>query len=58
MDRYESYCFSFKIVGCVAYAHVPDEMRNKLDNKGKTLFLLATLKTQKHIICMVMVQGK
>ena len=23
-----------KVFGCVAYAHVPDELRKKLDNKG------------------------
>ena len=23
-----------KVFGCVAYAHIADEMRNKLDNKG------------------------
>lgn len=25
----------FKIFGCVAYAHVPDEKRKKLDDKGE-----------------------
>ncbi|TXG67231.1 hypothetical protein EZV62_008506 [Acer yangbiense] len=30
----------FKIFGCVAYAHIPDEKRKKLDNKGeKCVFL-------------------
>ena len=30
----------FKFFGCVAYAHVPDELRNKLDNKGqKSIFV-------------------
>jgi hypothetical protein len=29
-----------KVFGCVAYAHVPDKMRKKLDNKGhKCLFV-------------------
>ena len=35
MDNYESLCFSFKSFGCVTYAHVPDELRKKLDNKGQ-----------------------
>ena len=34
MDMYESQCFSFKIFGCVVYAHATDELRKKLDNKG------------------------
>lgn len=30
----------FKIFGCIAYAHAPDELRRKLDNKGdKCIFL-------------------
>lgn len=30
----------FKIFGCISYAHVPDEKRKKLDNKGeKCIFL-------------------
>ena len=24
----------FKVFGCVAYAHIPDELRRKLDKKG------------------------
>ena len=24
-----------RVFGCVSYAHVPDELRNKLDNKGE-----------------------
>ena len=24
-----------RVFGCVAYAHVPDELRKKLDNKGE-----------------------
>ena len=29
-----------KVFGCVAYAHVPDEQRKKLDNKGhKCIFV-------------------
>ena len=36
MDRYELQRFSFKKKICVAYAHVPDEPRMKLDKKGHT----------------------
>ena len=25
----------FKVFGCIAYAHIPDEMRRKLDDKGE-----------------------
>ena len=25
----------FKIFGCIAYAHIPDEKRKKLDDKGE-----------------------
>ena len=29
-----------RVFGCVAYAHVPDELRKKLDNKGdKCIFV-------------------
>ena len=35
-----------KVFGCVAYAQVPDEMRRKLDKKGKNIYFLAILKTQ------------
>lgn len=30
----------FRVFGCIAYAHIPDEKRRKLDNKGeKCIFL-------------------
>ena len=30
----------FRIFGCIAYAHIPDEKRKKLDDKGeKCIFL-------------------
>ena len=29
-----------KVFGCVAYAHIPDQLRKKLDNKGeKCIFI-------------------
>ena len=35
MDRYDTYSVShLKVFGCVAYAHVLDELRRKLDKKG------------------------
>ena len=27
----------FKIFGCIAYAHIPDEKRKKLDDKGERI---------------------
>ena len=43
-----------KIFGCVAYAHVLDELRGNLDKKRTNVFLSAILKTQKHTICMIL----
>jgi hypothetical protein len=45
-----------KFFGCVSYAHVPDELRKKLDNKGQKLYLLGILKTQKDTSCMTLSQ--
>ena len=47
-----------KVFCCVAYAYAPDELRKKLNNKAQNVFLFATLKTQKHISCMILSQGK
>jgi hypothetical protein len=47
-----------KVLGCVTYAHVLDELRKKLDNKGQNVFLLDILKIQKHTSCMILLQGK
>ena len=44
--------------GYVAYAHVPDELRKKLEKKGQKYIFLAILKKQKHTSCMIMSQGK
>ena len=30
----------FRVFGCVAYAHVPDEIRKKLDNKGEKFIFI------------------
>ena len=43
---------------CVAYAHVLDELRKKLDNKGQNCIFFVTMKTQKNTSCMILSQGK
>lgn len=30
----------FKVFGCIAYAHIPDPLRRKLDDKGRKCILL------------------
>jgi hypothetical protein len=47
-----------KVFGCVAYTHVLDELRRKLDNKEHKCIFLGTLKIQKHTSCMILLQGK
>ena len=47
-----------KAFGCVAYAHVPNELRKKLDKKGQKCILLVTLKMQKNTSCMTLLQGE
>ena len=37
----------FKFFGCVAYAHVPDELRKKLDNKGQKCIFVGDSKDTK-----------
>ena len=40
LDWYEIGYFSFKIFSCLAYAHVPDYLRKKLDDKAeKCIFI-------------------
>ena len=39
-----------KFFSCVAYAHIPDELRRKPDKKGQ--FFSAIQKTQKHTSCI------
>ena len=46
-----------KVFGCVAYAHVPNELRRKT-RRDRNVFFSAILKTQKHTSCMIMSQGK
>jgi len=37
----------FKIFGCITYAHVPDAMRKKLDDKGEKCVFLGVSETSK-----------
>ncbi|KAM7489607.1 hypothetical protein LguiB_027091 [Lonicera macranthoides] len=37
----------FRIFGCVAYAHVPDEKRRKLDDKGEKCVFLGVIEASK-----------
>ena len=36
---------TFKVFGCFAHAHVPDELRKKLDPKSEACMLLAIMRT-------------
>ena len=47
MEKYKSQCFSFKFFGCVAYAHIPDELRKKLDKKGHKCIFVGYYKDRK-----------
>ena len=37
----------FRIFGCIAYAHVPDEERKKLDDKAEKCFFLSVTEASK-----------
>ena len=37
----------FRIFGCIVYAHVPDEKRKKLDNKGEQCVFLGIIEESK-----------
>ena len=43
-----------KVFGCVAYAHVLDELRRKLGKRDRNVFLSAIQKTQKHTSYMTL----
>ena len=43
-----------KVFGCVTYAHVLEELRKKLDNKGHKFILLVTPKTKNHTSYMTL----
>ena len=38
-----------KVFGCLAYVHIPDELRSKLDPKAKNVCLLGTHLSKKGI---------
>lgn len=38
-----------RVFGCIAYTHVPDHLRKKLDDKSENVFLLAIVMFQKLI---------
>jgi len=40
-----------KIFGCTAYAHIPDEKRKKLDNKGEKYVFLGVSVCSKAYKC-------
>lgn len=39
----------FRVFGCIAYAHVPDVQRKKLDDKGEKCVFLGVSETSKSI---------
>ena len=40
LDGHKLAVYCFRIFGCVTYAHIPDEKKRKLDDKGeKCVFL-------------------
>ena len=41
-----------RVFGCVAYAHIPNQLRKKFDSKGEKCILLDTVKNQRHIDCI------
>ncbi|MCO5578778.1 hypothetical protein L7F22_032624 [Adiantum nelumboides] len=41
----------FKVFGCIAYVHVPDELRMKLDRKAKKCVFIGYLVEQKGYKC-------
>lgn len=46
-SRHKSNVEYFRICGCIAYAHIPDAMRKKLDDKGlKCIFLVINDKSK------------
>ena len=47
-----------KIFGCVAYAHVPDELRKKLDKKRKNCIFVGYYEDKNYTSCMTLSQVK
>ena len=46
------------VFGCVAYSHVQDELRKKLDKKGHKCIFVGYSEDTKHTSCMILSQGK
>jgi hypothetical protein len=44
----------FKVFGCVAYAHVPEELRRKLDDRSEKCVFLDTMNSLKHTGCIML----
>lgn len=44
---------SRKEVECIVYAHVPDQLRNKLDTKETNVSLLVIVQMQRPISCII-----
>jgi len=42
-----------RVFGCVAYTHVPDELRKKLDRKGGNAYFLAIVMNRRHISSII-----
>ena len=50
--------YPLKVFGCLAYAHVLDELRSKLDNKGQKCIFVGYSEDTKHTRAMIPSQGK
>ena len=54
-----NHCVShLNFFGCVAYAHVPDELRNKIENKAHKCIFVGYSKDTKAYSCMILLQRK
>ena len=47
-----------QVFGCIAYAHIPDELRKKLENKGHKCIFVGYSEFKNHTSCMILSQGK
>ncbi|KAA0052398.1 copia-type polyprotein [Cucumis melo var. makuwa] len=47
-----------RVFGCMAYAHIPDQKRSKLDDKSQNMFLLARMQAQKATSFIIMLQRR
>ena len=44
----------FKVFGCIAYVHILDELRTKLDLKAKNVFLLGIPWSKKGTVAIIL----